>query len=78
MAPALSSYLLERLQELARQRGVDVQRLLDEAVLQFVESASITDLTPDDVARTQEAMLGEIEIGDWDGDGPSNATGRGS
>jgi predicted transcriptional regulator len=66
MALALSPTLVQRLQELAHARGVDAQRLLDDAVQQFVEAATITDLTPDEVARTQEAMLGEIGFADWD------------
>jgi predicted transcriptional regulator len=66
MALALSPTLVRRLQELARSRGVDAQRLLDDAVEQFVEAAAITDLTPEDVARTQEAMLGELGLPEWD------------
>jgi predicted transcriptional regulator len=66
MALALSPTLVQRLQELARARGVDAQRLLDDAVQQFVEAATITDLTPGEIARSQEAMLGEIGLGDWD------------
>ncbi len=66
MALALSPTLVQRLQELARVRGVDAQRLLDDAVRQFVEAANISDLTPQEVARTQEAMLKEIGLDNWE------------
>jgi hypothetical protein len=68
MTIALPKQLVDSLAELARQRGVDVQSLVDEVLRQFVAAAaSITDVGPDDVARTQESMLGELNLPDWDG-----------
>lgn len=60
-----SPRLIDRIRELAKSRGVDPQRLLDEALQQYIEASAITDVTPEEVGRTQDAMLGEIDLGEW-------------
>ena len=60
-----SPSLIERLLALAQSRGVDAQRLLDEAVRQFVEGAAISDVSASEVAESQAAMLSELDLGEW-------------
>ena len=48
------------LRVLARRQGRSIDVLLEEAVEQYLEAAAITDTTPDEIAATQEALLGEL------------------
>lgn len=61
-----SPSLLERLRAIAAERGVDAQRLLDEAIEQFVVAASITDVSGEDIAGAQEEMMSELDFEEWD------------
>lgn len=60
MTIAIPENLGDPLKDLARARGLDLQMLVNEVLRQFVATAAaITDATPDEVARTQQAMLSE-------------------
>jgi predicted transcriptional regulator len=50
----------DNLRVLARRQGRSIDVLLEEAVEQYLEAAAITDTTPDEIAATQEALLGEL------------------
>lgn len=64
----LSRQLEEQLHELAGKQGRDVRTLVEEALLLYLESASITDVEAADVAATQVALIAELgDVSDWDG-----------
>ena len=56
----LSTPLAEELRHLAGVSGKDVEALVEEAVRQYVDAASITDVSSDDVAATQASLVGEL------------------
>ncbi len=60
MTVELSSPVEEQLRLLARKQGRDVRVVVEDAVRQYVEAASITDLDAAEVARTQVALAGEL------------------
>ena len=56
----VSEQLADRLRQLAREKGEDLNSLVDEALRRYLDDASITDLEPADVAATQENLAGEL------------------
>ena len=48
------------LRVLARRQGRSINVLVEEAVEQYLEAAAVTDTTPNEIAATQEALLGEM------------------
>jgi len=59
----------EQLRSLAAKQGRDVRTLVEEAVRQYLESASITDLDALQIAEAQAALLGELPaLSDWKAD----------
>ena len=69
MTIELSGNVEEQLRDFAAQQGRDVTTLVEDAVLQYLEAADITDLEPSDVAEAQAALLGEIpDVPVWKAD----------
>jgi len=68
MRVELPAQVEEELHDLAVQQGRGVEQVVEEAVRQYLEAAAITDLSADDVAATQVALVGEMrEISSWEG-----------
>lgn len=58
----------EQLRNLAAKQGREIGALLIEAVRKYLETATITDLTPEDVAQTQFALMRELgSLPAWEG-----------
>jgi predicted transcriptional regulator len=65
----LPSKVEEELRSLAVAQGRPLDVLVEEAIEQYIQAASITDTTPSDVAATQEALLGELpRLAEWTAD----------
>lgn len=61
----LSGQLEHRLRDLASQQGRDLRAVVEDALRRYLEDAAITDLTPAEVAATQEELLGELNVTPW-------------
>ena len=58
----------EQLRDLAVRQGRDIGALVEEAVREYIVTASISDLDGSEVAETQTALLDELrEIPGWTG-----------
>jgi hypothetical protein len=58
----------ERLHDLAAKQGREIEALVEEAVSDYLQAAAITDLSPEEVAEAQEALLSELrDIPEWKG-----------
>ena len=69
MSIELTGSVEDQLRKLAAKQGRDVRTLVEEAVRQYLESATITDLDAAQVAETQAALLGELpHVSDWKAD----------
>ena len=62
MAVELPEKIEEELRSLAKRQGRSLGDLLEEAVEQYLVAVAITDTTPGEVAATQEALLGELDV----------------
>jgi predicted transcriptional regulator len=60
MTIELKGSVEEQLRDLAVRQGRDIRVLVEEAVREYIEGASITDLDNSDVAETQIELLGEL------------------
>jgi len=70
MTVELPKKVEEDLRILASRQGRAIDDLLEEAVEQYLEAAAITDTTPNEVATTQEALLGELtNVPEWETQG---------
>jgi len=70
MVVELAGNVEEQLQELAERQGRDVSVLVEEAVREYLIAAAITDLAAEEVAATQDALVGELrELPAWKGGG---------
>ena len=56
----VSEQLADRLRQLAKEKGEDLNSIVDEALRRYLDDASITDLEPADVAATQENLVSEL------------------
>jgi len=56
----VSEQLADRLRQLAKEKGEDLNSIVDEALRRYLDDASITDLEPADVAATQEKLVNEL------------------
>jgi predicted transcriptional regulator len=66
MTVELPKKVEEDLRILAERQGRSIDILLEEAVELYLEAAAITNTTPDEVAATQETLLGELgNIPEW-------------
>ena len=66
MTVELPKKIEEDLRILAERLGRSIEILLKEAVEQYLETSAITDTTPEEVAATQETLLGELTgISEW-------------
>ena len=66
MSIELPGSVEKQLRGLAARQGRDVRTLVEEAIRQYLESAAITDLEANEVAKAQAALLGELPgIPDW-------------
>ena len=60
----------KQLRNLAAKQGRDVRALVEEALRQYLESASITDLEPTQIAEAQAALPGDLpHVSNWKADG---------
>ncbi len=57
--------LEHRLRDLANRQGRDLCVIVEEAIRRYLEDAAITDVTPAEVAATQEELLGELDVAPW-------------
>jgi len=65
----LPSVIEEQLRDLAKRQNRDIAELIEDAVRQYLETAAITDLDPNQVAETQAKLLGELPpISKWHAD----------
>lgn len=76
MTVEIPSSLEKELQDLAGANGKNERTIIEEAVRQYLDGLSITDLASTEIAKSQEALLGELNIPDWtsrepDGNGTS-------
>lgn len=62
MTIELAGTVEEQLRDLATRQGRAIDALLEEAVLQYLEAAAITDLSDEQVAETQLALMGEFRL----------------
>lgn len=60
MTIQISIDLEKRLQHLAGQSGRPLDALVEEAIRNYLDSATITDVTPDEVAAAQMKLVGEM------------------
>ena len=68
MSIELTGAVEEQLKDLAVRTGRDVRTLAEEAIRQYLDGLSITDLDPGDVAKTQGALVSELrDIPEWKG-----------
>jgi len=64
------------IRQLADRQGRPVESVVEEAIRQYLDATAITDIAPDDVARTQESLLPELTIEPWDAGGGSGDAAR--
>lgn len=74
MTISLSGQLEDRLRDLANQQGRDLRAVVADALRRYLEDAAVTDLTPADVAATQEQMLAELDVTPWTTEPPGDET----
>ena len=69
MSIDLPSVVEEQLRDLAKRQNRDVAELIEDAVRQYLEAATITDIEPNQVAETQAKLLSELpRISKWEAD----------
>lgn len=56
----LPTRIEERLASLTREQGRSIDDLVEEAIEGYLLVAALTDVTPGDVAATQQALLSEL------------------
>ena len=61
----LTPELESELRRLAHELGRDVDSIVAEAIRQYVVASAITDVTPEEVAQTQELLITELKLEDW-------------
>lgn len=49
--------------KLAEKQGRGVDEIVEEAIREYLDVPAITDLSPADVAPTQEKLLGQLDFG---------------
>ncbi len=65
----LPSVIEDQLRDLAKRQNRDIAELIQDAVRQYIETAAITDLEPNQVAETQAKLLSELPpISKWEVD----------
>ena len=69
MSIDLPSVVEEQLRDLAKRQNRDIAELIEDAVRQYLEAATITDIEPNQVAETQTKLLSELpRISKWEAD----------
>jgi predicted transcriptional regulator len=69
MTVELPAGVEKELRDLAEVRSREVPELVEEAIRQYLEAESITDVSAADVAEAQIRMTGELrDISEWKGD----------
>ncbi|NLX14663.1 MAG: hypothetical protein GXY44_13560 [Phycisphaerales bacterium] len=67
MVIQISPCLENELRRVASQRAQALDDIVAEAVRQYLDAAAITEVTPEDITATQEALLGELDDQpEWD------------
>ena len=65
----LPSVVEEQLRDLTKRQNRDIAELIEDAVRQYLETAAITDLEPNQVAETQAKLLSELPpFSKWEAD----------
>lgn len=68
MTIELPTSIEDQVLDLASRQGRQPAALVEEAVREYLDAASITDLEPADVAKAQMALASELRgIPEWDG-----------
>lgn len=62
----VSDAIHRQIRQLAEQQGRDVDAVIEEAIRRYLDDVAVTDLSPADVAATQEELLGELGLPPWD------------
>lgn len=57
----LSTCLEDELRRIASLRRRALDEIMEEAVRQYLDALSITDVSPEEVSATQSALAGELE-----------------
>jgi predicted transcriptional regulator len=66
MSIDLPSGVEAQLRALAAQQGRQLPEIVEEAIRQYIEASSITDVDAREVAETQEALVRELPpLDDW-------------
>ena len=61
MTVHLSDNLADALKRLAQEQGKGMDRVVEEAVKDYLTAAAITDISTDDLAATQASLLPELD-----------------
>lgn len=61
----VSPQLENRLRDIAGRQGRDLDAVVDEALRRYIIEASIGDLSPAEVAATQEKLARELNVEPW-------------
>lgn len=65
----LPGVIEQQLRDLAKKQNRDIAALIEDAVRQYLETAAITDLDPNQVAETQTKLITELPaISKWESD----------
>jgi predicted transcriptional regulator len=57
----------DELRDLAKKQNRELTEIVEAAVRQYLDAVAITDISPGDVAATQEKLLGELPpVNKWD------------
>lgn len=74
MAIDVPESLEYRLRALASRQGRELREVVEDALDRYLVDAAITDLTPAEVATTQERLLGELtSLPPWPAESPDRA-----
>lgn len=60
MTIELSGNVEKQLRNLAASQGREIGDIVEEAVLEYLEAAAITDVQADEIGESQMTMLGEL------------------
>jgi len=67
MVVNISQNLVEALRKRAEAEGRDLGDVIEDAVREYLVSTSITDLSPEQIAETQMAMMPELDVPAYNG-----------
>ncbi len=62
----LSRQLEDRLRHLALEQGRDLSAIIEDVLRRYLDDAAITDVTPAELAATQEKLVAELNWEPWE------------